>query len=103
MSHQFFLSLLSIIAIITITLQTEGESFEKIFAELSNNTSNTSQEGFQPTKKLTVILNDTEIEIAPGKSVKVWAFNNTVPGPTLRFTEGERVSILFKNKKNICS
>ena len=97
MSHQFFLSLLSIIAIITITLQTEGESFEKIFAELSNNTSNTSQEGFQPTKKLTVILNDTEIEIAPGKSVKVWAFNNTVPGPTLRFTEGERVSILFKN------
>jgi Multicopper oxidase len=26
-----------------------------------------------------------------------WAFNGTIPGPTLRFTEGEKVSILFIN------
>ncbi|MGE3860066.1 MAG: multicopper oxidase domain-containing protein [Nitrososphaeraceae archaeon] len=56
------------------------------------------QEAFTPTKKITMILEDAEIEIAKGEKVKVWAFNGTVPGPTVRLTEGENVSILFVNK-----
>ena len=54
-------------------------------------------EGFHTIKKLTMILENTEIEIAPGEKVKVWAFNGTVPGPTVRLTQGENVSISFLN------
>jgi len=54
-------------------------------------------EGFSPTKKLTMILENTEIEIAPGEKMKTWAFNGTVPGPTVRLTQGENVSIIFVN------
>lgn len=54
-------------------------------------------EGFNPTKKFTMILENTEIEIAPGEKVKTWAFNGTVPGPTVRLTQGENASILFVN------
>ena len=56
------------------------------------------EEAFIPTKKITIILEDTEIEIAPGEKVKAWAFNGTVPGPTIRATEGENISIFFLNK-----
>lgn len=52
---------------------------------------------FIPNKKITIILDDTEIEIAPGEKVKAWAFNGTVPGPTVRLMEAENVSILFVN------
>jgi hypothetical protein len=38
------------------------------------------------TKKITMILEDTEIEIAPNEKIKSWAFNGTVPGPTVRLT-----------------
>lgn len=54
-------------------------------------------EGFSPTRKLTMILENTEIEISPGEKIKTWAFNGTVPGPTIRLTEGENASILFVN------
>ena len=50
------------------------------------------------TKEYTIIAQDAELEIAPGKVVKTWTFNGTMPGPTLRFTEGENVSIKFINK-----
>ena len=55
------------------------------------------EKAFIPTKKITMILEDTEIEIAPGEKVKAWAFNGTVPGPTIRATEGENISIVFLN------
>jgi FtsP/CotA-like multicopper oxidase with cupredoxin domain len=29
--------------------------------------------------------------------MKAWAFNGTVPGPTVRLTQGENVSVLFVN------
>lgn len=54
-------------------------------------------EGFSPTRKLTMILEDTEIEISPGEKIKTWAFNGTVPGPIVRLTERENASILFLN------
>ena len=38
-----------------------------------------------------------EIEIAPGVFFPAWTFNEQVPGPTLRATEGERIRINFKN------
>ncbi|HSA72482.1 MAG TPA: multicopper oxidase domain-containing protein [Nitrososphaeraceae archaeon] len=36
-------------------------------------------------------------EISPGVFYNVWTFNNTVPGPTLRATEGDLIRINFIN------
>ncbi len=40
---------------------------------------------------------DREIEIAPGVWFPAWTYNGTVPGPTLRCTEGDRVRVHFTN------
>src|SRR5215212_11856313 len=52
-------------------------------------------------KEYTLIAQDAELEIAPGKVVKTWTFNGTMPGPPLRFTEGDNVTIKFINKTPI--
>jgi FtsP/CotA-like multicopper oxidase with cupredoxin domain len=36
-------------------------------------------------------------EIAPGVTLPVWTFNNSVPGPELRVKQGEKVNITLKN------
>src|SRR5215210_808936 len=55
-----------------------------------------------PTRKeYTLIAQDAELEIAPGKVVKTWTYNGTMPGPTLRFTEGDNVTVKFINKTPI--
>jgi manganese oxidase len=36
-------------------------------------------------------------EISPGVFYNVWTFNGTVPGPTIRATEGDKVRINFIN------
>jgi nitrite reductase (NO-forming) len=51
-----------------------------------------------PHKEVTMIAQDATIELKPGVRVTVWTFNGTVPGPTLRFTEGDNVTIHFFNK-----
>jgi FtsP/CotA-like multicopper oxidase with cupredoxin domain len=40
---------------------------------------------------------DREIEVAPGVFFPAWTYNNEVPGPTLRATEGDQVRIRFTN------
>ncbi|KAF6246631.1 copper oxidase [Nitrosopumilus sp. b3] len=45
----------------------------------------------------TVVAEDTTLEIAPGTRVEAWTYNGTIPGPTLRATEGDRVIINFIN------
>lgn len=37
-------------------------------------------------------------EIAPGKTLPVWTFNNSVPGPEIRVKQGENVEIVLKNE-----
>ena len=49
------------------------------------------------TRTYTVIAEDTTLEIAPGTRVEAWTYNGTMPGPTLRATEGDRVIINFIN------
>ena len=40
-------------------------------------------------REFTIIANDDEImEVSPGIFYNVWTFNGTVPGPTIRATEG---------------
>lgn len=52
-------------------------------------------------KEITLVAQDAELEIAPGKVVKAWTFNGTMPGPALRFAEGDNLRIKFINKTPI--
>ncbi|MDH5569865.1 MAG: multicopper oxidase domain-containing protein, partial [Nitrosopumilus sp.] len=45
----------------------------------------------------TLIAQDANIEVAPGVQAKVWTYNGTVPAPTLRFNEGDDVTVRFVN------
>src|SRR5215213_4585178 len=68
-------------------------------AEAATSSSSTA---IPPTRKeYTLIAQDAELEIAPGKVVKTWTYNGTMPGPTLRFTEGDNVTVKFINKTPI--
>lgn len=46
----------------------------------------------------TLIAENTTVEIAPGIRVDAWTYNDTIPGPTITATEGDRVIVHFINK-----
>ncbi len=49
-------------------------------------------------REFTIIAEDDKImEISPGVFYNVWTFNGTVPGPTIRATEGDLVRVYFIN------
>jgi manganese oxidase len=49
-------------------------------------------------REYTIIAEDDKImEVAPGIFYNAWTFNGTVPGPTIRATEGDTVRIKFIN------
>lgn len=48
-------------------------------------------------RTFTVIAEDTTLEVSPDIRVEAWTYNGTIPGPTLRATEGDRVIINFIN------
>lgn len=57
----------------------------------------TSESG-QTIRDYTIVAEDDKIqEIAPGVFYNVWTFNGTVPGPTIRATEGDLLRIKFVN------
>lgn len=53
--------------------------------------------GGQTLREYEIAAVDREIEIAPGVYFPAWTYNGTVPGPTLRCTEGERIRVHFIN------
>jgi hypothetical protein len=49
-------------------------------------------------REFTIVASDDEVkEISPGIFFNVWTFNGTIPGPTIRATEGDMVKINFIN------
>jgi FtsP/CotA-like multicopper oxidase with cupredoxin domain len=49
-------------------------------------------------REFTLIASDNLVkEISPGVFYNVWTFNGTVPGPTIRATEGDSIRINFIN------
>ncbi len=49
-------------------------------------------------REFTIIAEDDKImEVSPGIFYNVWTFNGTVPGPTIRATEGDIVRVKFIN------
>ena len=59
----------------------------------------TQAEGAQghKTVEYTLVAQNTTLEIAPHTRVQAWTYNGTIPGPTLRATEGDRVILHFLN------
>ena len=46
-------------------------------------------------REYTIIAEDDKImEVSPGVFYNVWTFNGSVPGPTIRATEGDTVRII---------
>jgi len=71
-------------------IQTSDASSSDVYPKFEN----------QHPKKIsyTLIAQDAEIEVAKGVMAKVWTYNGTIPAPTLRFTEGDDVTVKFVNK-----
>jgi FtsP/CotA-like multicopper oxidase with cupredoxin domain len=49
-------------------------------------------------REWTVIAADREVEVAPGVYFPAWTYNGTVPGPTLRATEGDLMRVRLFNQ-----
>jgi FtsP/CotA-like multicopper oxidase with cupredoxin domain len=41
------------------------------------------------------------LELAPGKVIETFAYNDTVPGPILRLQEGRQVSVDIRNDTDV--
>ncbi len=80
------------------TTMNEEKKIGSIGEAAASSTGSSNSSAPASRKEYTLIAQDADLEIAPGKVVKTWTFNGTMPGPTLRFTEGENVSIKFINK-----
>jgi bilirubin oxidase len=50
------------------------------------------------TVEVSLTAAPTRLALQPGKPTVAWAYNGTVPGPTLEFHEGDKVVIHFTNK-----
>jgi FtsP/CotA-like multicopper oxidase with cupredoxin domain len=49
-------------------------------------------------REFTIIADDRQVlEVSPGVFFNAWTFNGTIPGPTIRATEGDLVRIHFIN------
>ncbi len=48
-------------------------------------------------REFTIFGEDVEVEVAPGVFFNAWTYNGTIPGPTIRVTEGDLVRIMFIN------
>ncbi|HEY4643712.1 MAG TPA: multicopper oxidase domain-containing protein, partial [Bacteroidota bacterium] len=52
----------------------------------------------QVVRDYSITAFDREVEVAPGVFFPAWTYNGTVPGPTLRSTEGDLLRIHFRNE-----
>ena len=48
-------------------------------------------------REFTIIAEDKTLEVSPGVFMEAWTFNGTIPGPTLRATQGDLIRINFIN------
>lgn len=50
------------------------------------------------TKEFSLTAKVVDWEVEPGKKVKAWTYNGTVPGPTIRVAPGDRVRVVLHNE-----
>jgi nitrite reductase (NO-forming) len=100
-NHKIKLFRLALCAIVVIISIGTSLVVYTLAQSSNNNMSSKLNPASNPDRQITLVAEDAEIEIAPGKRVKTWTFNGTVPAPTIRLTEGENVTIKFINKSPI--
>ncbi|CDN41297.1 MULTISPECIES: multicopper oxidase family protein [Paenibacillus] len=49
-------------------------------------------------KEFNLTASQSNQEIAPGKTLPVWTFNNSVPGPQIRVKQGDTIKVNLKNQ-----
>ena len=47
---------------------------------------------------LTIPIEPAEVKILPGRKTKMWTYDGTFPGPTIRRPSGERTTVTFKHR-----
>jgi len=72
-------------------------TFNTGFAGQDDVTQDVFEEDGERVRYFEITATDTSLEIAPGITFDVWAFQGQVPGPTLRVTEGDLVRVRFVN------
>jgi len=50
------------------------------------------------TKRFDLTAKIVDWEVEPGKTVKAWTYNGTVPGPTIKVADGDRIQVVLKNE-----
>lgn len=67
------------------------------------NTQSAAAPKYRPGKVQRVVMDmlEKDMEIAPGKVVKVWTFGKKVPGPVIRVRVGDTVEVTIRNKGTI--
>jgi FtsP/CotA-like multicopper oxidase with cupredoxin domain len=48
-------------------------------------------------REYTIVAQDKTLEVSPGVFMDAWTYNGTIPGPTIRATEGDLVRVYFIN------
>jgi FtsP/CotA-like multicopper oxidase with cupredoxin domain len=54
--------------------------------------------GNRVLREYEITAREVNLEIAPGISFPAWAYNGSVPGPTLRCTEGDQIRVKLINR-----
>jgi len=50
------------------------------------------------TKVFHLIAEPVKRKVVPWKTLDVWGYNGSCPGPTIQVTQGDRVRIVFENR-----
>ena len=58
------------------------------------------QEDGRTLREFELVATNKDVEIVPGMRYPAWTFNDRIPGPTLRCTEGDRVRVHFINQSD---
>ena len=82
---------------LTINPETAVVDPFKYLREFNYGTVTNSSNGTK-IREFTLIASDTQTkEVSPGVLYNVWTFNGTIPGPTIRATEGDTIKITLIN------
>ena len=82
---------------LTINPETAVVDPDKYLREFNYGTVTNSSNGTK-IREFTMIASDTQTkEVSPGVLYNVWTFNGTIPGPTIRATEGDTIRMTLIN------
>ncbi|MGV8106455.1 MAG: multicopper oxidase domain-containing protein [Nitrososphaerota archaeon] len=82
---------------LTINPETAVVDPDKYLREFNYGTVTNSSNGTK-IREFTLIASDTQTkEVSPGVLYNVWTFNGTIPGPTIRATEGDTIRMTLIN------